>query len=69
MKDCFCFRNYVCLGCEDATKPKTKRASSRPVAQCGTRAGYNRHLKNGEPTCADCKRAQVEAVQKWKAKR
>ena len=48
-------------------KPKAVRTSSRKVAECGTRAGYNRHLKQGEPTCADCKQAQLEGVQRWKA--
>jgi DNA-nicking Smr family endonuclease len=27
---------------------------------CGTRTGYNKHLKLKEPACADCKKAQNE---------
>ena len=34
----------------------------RVVAQCGTRAGYNKHRREGEPACAECKAAQNEAV-------
>lgn len=63
---CECFRNYVCLRCEAGLKPKQSRPANRKVAQCGTRAGYARHLKQGEPTCADCKRAQTEAVIRYK---
>jgi len=42
------------------------RALTRKVAQCGTRAGYNRHLKMKESTCQACKDAQKEAVMRWK---
>ena len=34
----------------------------RVVAQCGTRAGYNKRRREGEPACAECKAAQNEAV-------
>jgi hypothetical protein len=27
----------------------------RVPAPCGTNAGYQRHLRRGEPTCADCR--------------
>ena len=64
--DCFCFRNYQCLACERKENNKAVRESQRKVAECGTRAGYNRHLKLKEPTCADCKAAQSEAVTRWK---
>ena len=60
-RECLCFRNYKCLSCE-----YQEGAITRKVAQCGTRAGYNRHLKLGEPTCQDCKDAQKVAVQQWK---
>jgi hypothetical protein len=66
MADCVCFKTYQCLSCEDKLNRKTRVASNRKVAQCGTRAGYNRHLKQGEPTCAECKAAQTAAVIKWK---
>jgi len=29
-----------------------------PVAQCGTRSGYNRHLRLGEEVCWPCRSAQ-----------
>ena len=61
-RECLCFRNYKCLSCEY----QEDRAITRKIAQCGTRAGYNRHLKLGEPTCQDCKDAQKIAVQQWK---
>jgi hypothetical protein len=69
MSDCFCTKNYQCLGCEKAENRKQaiaeNRALTRKVAECGTRAGYNRHLKLKEPTCQPCKDAQKEAVQRW----
>lgn len=63
---CECFRNYVCLRCEAKQRVRNSPLANRKVAECGTRAGYNRHLKLKEPTCAECKQAQLEAVQKWK---
>lgn len=65
MANCFCTKTYQCLACEDEIKPKVKRTSQRKIAQCGTRAGYSRHLKMGEPTCVACKAAQTEAVKKY----
>lgn len=64
--DCFCSKRYQCLACERKLNTKAERESQRKVAQCGTRAGYNRHLKLKEPTCADCKAAQSQAVLRWK---
>lgn len=64
-ENCLCFRNYQCLSCEGGTKPKVRRGTQRKIAQCGTRAGYSRHLKMGEPTCVACKAAQTEAVKKY----
>lgn len=29
---------------------------------CGTAAAYRRHLRAGEETCADCRRAHADAV-------
>ena len=34
----------------------------RIVAVCGTRAAYNKHRREGEPTCAECKQAQSNYV-------
>ena len=67
--DCFCFRNYQCLACESKINRKVVTVSTRKIAQCGTRAGYNRHLKLKEPTCAECKAAQSAGVVKWKQER
>ena len=39
--------------------------NSRPIAQCGTRGGYNRHLRLKEPTCEPCKAASREWVRFW----
>jgi hypothetical protein len=62
---CLCFRNYQCLACEAGVRrAAAPQTSNRRVAECGTRAGYNRHLKQGEPTCADCKAAQSEGVKR-----
>lgn len=77
-RNCFCTKRYQCLSCEKEVNRRAMaearaiaiaegRKLERKVAQCGTRAGYNRHLKQGEPTCADCKQAQLEAVQRWQA--
>ena len=75
MSTCLCFRNYQCLSCEAGirrearasrpSKPKSIPGTPRKVAQCGTRAGYNRHIKQGEPTCTACKAAQLEGVRKY----
>lgn len=71
MSDCFCTKNYQCLACERQEKkyatPKPRRIILTPnkVAQCGTRAGYNRHRRLGEPTCLDCRAAQTKSVKKW----
>lgn len=66
MSTCLCFRNYQCLSCEAGIKPRVARSTAnRKVAECGTRAGYSRHLKRGEPTCVECKAAQSAAVSKY----
>lgn len=72
MSDCFCFRKYVCLACEKKANGPVKAVRTTPnrtVAACGTRAGYNRHLKQGEPTCQPCKTAQLAGVQEWKRRK
>jgi hypothetical protein len=33
----------------------------RERTRCGTRPGYQRHLKNGEMPCADCRQANADA--------
>lgn len=72
--DCFCTPRYQCLSCEKAEKgykvvkaPRTKTYTStnRKVAECGTRAGYNKHRRLGEPTCTECRAAQTKAVTRW----
>jgi hypothetical protein len=73
MNDCFCTKTYQCLSCENleirAQAIAENRALTRKVAECGTRAGYNRHLKLKEPTCQLCKDAQTKAVIRWKRER
>lgn len=64
-KECMCFRNYICLSCEGGVKPKRTVSTQRKIAVCGTRAGYQRHLKQGEPTCLECKKAQTASVKKF----
>ena len=39
---------------------------SRPPAKCGTESGYTRHVRKGEKTCDDCKRAKREAYHRSK---
>ena len=73
MNDCVCFRTYKCLSCEAGEARKIAiaegRALSRKIAKCGTRAGYNRHLKLKEPTCVDCREAHTEAVLRFRRKK
>jgi hypothetical protein len=55
-----------CLCCHPSL-PSEKRV--RPIAQCGTRAGYQRHLDRGEATCDPCKAAHAAAMRDyWQAK-
>lgn len=74
MSDCFCTKTYQCLACEKADKAvriitrRTRISQARKVAVCGTRAGYNKHLRLGEPTCADCREAQTIAVKRYQLK-
>jgi 5-methylcytosine-specific restriction endonuclease McrA len=35
------------------------------IAQCGTRSGYNRHIRLKEKTCDLCKKANREWVSNW----
>jgi len=65
MADCFCTKTYQCLSCERQEEIKAGRISARKIAECGTRAGYNRHLRMKEPTCPECRSAQTESVSGW----
>jgi len=70
MSNCMCWKTYQCLSCEaKANRPVTEgtqpKVAQRKIAQCGTRAGYSRHLNMGEPTCPDCRAAQSEAVKRY----
>lgn len=37
-----------------------KRVIVRNPAKCGTRSGYNRHYRLGEPVCEPCRQANIE---------
>jgi len=76
MNQCVCWKTYKCLYCEDVENGlivivegreirKRPFVTNRLVAECGTRAGYNRHRRLGEETCAKCKAAQSEAVKNY----
>ena len=74
MSDCFCKKTYQCLACERAeNKPQLiterRQKTIRKEAQCGTRAGYNKHLRLSEPTCESCREAQKVAVQRYQRMR
>ena len=74
MSNCFCFRKYQCLSCERnvnriARQGNVVSKSVRVEAQCGTRAGYNRHLRLKESTCVECRAAQTAAVIEAKRKK
>ena len=71
--DCFCTKKYLCLSCERLATESAKRSSTatkkptsnRKAAQCGTRAGYNKHIRLREQTCAECRAAQTKSVNNW----
>lgn len=83
--ECVCWKTYTCLRCERIArgeavevrreggrerKPRSTSVSHlRKVAECGTRAGYNKHRRDQTPACAECKKAQsnyVNEIQKRK---
>ena len=39
---------------------------SRELQPCGTQAGYQRHVKAGERTCAACRRAKAEYMARYR---
>ncbi len=39
------------------------------MSACGTRAGYLHHLSEGEPPCADCRRANTEYKREYRKRR
>ena len=76
MRECMCWKSYKCLLCEDIENGLVQMVEGRPVrtrtigstravAECGTRAGYNRHRRLGEDACTECKAAQSDAVKNY----
>ena len=70
-RECQCWKSYTCLLCEDIAnglvhivegKVRAVHITPRKEAECGTRAGYNKHRREGESACDLCKSAQNEAV-------
>lgn len=33
---------------------------------CGTTKGWNAHMRNGEKTCGDCRKAKTEYTKLWR---
>jgi hypothetical protein len=53
-------RRNLCTKCANARSETARRARGvrpAPVAQCGTLCGCDRHRRNGEPLCGECKAA------------
>jgi len=53
-------RRNLCTGCANAKSEAARRARGvRParVARCGTLGGCDRHRRNGEPLCEECRAA------------
>lgn len=46
-----------------AAHPDLRPGLRRSHAVCGTDGGYYRHLRNGEPTCSECRAAHTLAEQ------
>ena len=46
---------------ESAPSIRLPKARTKAPAECGTEAGYKRHRRLGEETCADCRRAVRDA--------
>ncbi|PBC38567.1 hypothetical protein CJ179_38905 [Rhodococcus sp. ACS1] len=47
----------------------TTATRTRPVASCGTDAGYQRHRRHSTPVCDDCQQAHNEYEAKWRARK
>lgn len=45
---------------EPAAAPQPKRKSPEP-AKCGTRSGYQKHLREKTPSCQPCRQANTDA--------
>ncbi|UUU21683.1 WhiB family transcriptional regulator [Streptomyces sp. DSM 40750] len=46
---------------EELVKRKTGQRPKRKRAECGTRSGYQRHLREGTEICAPCRQANRDA--------
>jgi hypothetical protein len=46
----------------EKVEPIKIRKRIRKVAECGTRSGYNAHIRKKEPTCQACKDAQTKSI-------
>ena len=46
---------------EELVKRKTGQGPKRKRAECGTRGGYQRHLREKTPICAPCRQANTDA--------
>lgn len=53
----------------DSTEPVEKRASTRPLAPCGTPAAYERHVRNHEPVDDPCRLAYNAERREARARR
>jgi hypothetical protein len=47
---------------EQKPEPIKIKGRGRKVAECGTRAGYNAHLRKKETTCDACRAAQTKSI-------
>jgi hypothetical protein len=46
---------------EELVKRKTGQGPKRKLAKCGTRSGYQRHLREKTQICAPCRQANTDA--------
>lgn len=71
-RTCQCWKTYKCLLCTDnearaeraARVPVVRKPANRKIPECGTRSGYNRHLRLKEPTCELCRAAQSASAKR-----
>jgi hypothetical protein len=75
-RSCQCWKTYTCLYCEakalhaeraarEPKEPRERKPANRKIPECGTRSGYNRHLRLKEPTCELCRAAQSESAKRF----